>query len=386
MTLGDRVAVLRNGVLQQVASPEDLYDAPGEPLRRRVHRLARDEPRRGRRHPCTTGGSSCGSAKDKSWSCLRLADELAGLARFEGQPVVLGIRPEDIEDASSSRAVRRAHDHRAARHSRGHGLGGVRSTSRSQRPPPIADAVAEALGREAVEPPKPRRRDAGGGGSSRDSTARHARRKVSECSWPSKPNGCTSSIPPPATRSTRTRAPLPPRALPAKTIRSGAQHRQLRLRRTTRTASSMPTSLPACSERNQRCSSTWWKTSAAGSAAHSSSGTAATVGSNTSSRQRDATTDSGSGRFSLPLERLAVARDVVQHPARLVLLRVEAGQPQQAMAVVARLDDVRVEPQPVAVRRRVELDLLDVEAELVQPVQPLVELVALVGARTSPRA
>ena len=121
-------------------------------------------------------------------------------------------------------------------------------------------------------------------------------------------------------------------------------------------------------------------------AAQSSSGTAATVGSNTSCRQRDATTDSGSGALRLALERLAVARDVVQHPPRLVLLRVETRQPQQAVAVVARLDDVRVEAQPVAARRRDELDLLDVEAELVQPVQALVDLVALVRRRTSPRA
>ena len=48
--------------------------------------------------------------------------------------------------------------------------------------------------------------------------------------------------------------------------------------------------------------------------------------------------------------------------------------------MVARLDDVRVEPQAVAVRRRDELDLLDVEAELVEPAQALVDAVALVGA------
>ena len=43
MTLGDRVAVMRAGVLQQVGSPADLYDEPEEPLRRRLHRLAGDE-------------------------------------------------------------------------------------------------------------------------------------------------------------------------------------------------------------------------------------------------------------------------------------------------------------------------------------------------------
>ena len=43
MTLGDRVAVMRAGVLQQVGSPAELYDNPHEHLRRRVHRLAGDE-------------------------------------------------------------------------------------------------------------------------------------------------------------------------------------------------------------------------------------------------------------------------------------------------------------------------------------------------------
>ena len=47
MTLGSRVAVLRHGVLQQVAAPQELYAAAGQPVRGRVHRLARDEPGRG---------------------------------------------------------------------------------------------------------------------------------------------------------------------------------------------------------------------------------------------------------------------------------------------------------------------------------------------------
>ena len=43
MTLGDRVAVMRAGVLQQVGPPAELYDEPGEPVRRRLHRLSGDE-------------------------------------------------------------------------------------------------------------------------------------------------------------------------------------------------------------------------------------------------------------------------------------------------------------------------------------------------------
>ncbi len=48
MTLGDRVAVMRAGELQQVGSPAELYDDAGQPLRRRLHRLAGDELHAGR--------------------------------------------------------------------------------------------------------------------------------------------------------------------------------------------------------------------------------------------------------------------------------------------------------------------------------------------------
>ena len=47
MTLGTRVAVMRDGTIQQVDTPQDALPRAGEPLRRRVHRLAVDEPRRG---------------------------------------------------------------------------------------------------------------------------------------------------------------------------------------------------------------------------------------------------------------------------------------------------------------------------------------------------
>ena len=42
MTMGDRIAVMNDGVLEQVGTPEELYERPGEPLRRGLHRLARD--------------------------------------------------------------------------------------------------------------------------------------------------------------------------------------------------------------------------------------------------------------------------------------------------------------------------------------------------------
>ena len=51
MTMGDRVAVLKDGVLQQCAPPRELFKRPGEPVRRRLHRVAGDEPAVGDRRP-----------------------------------------------------------------------------------------------------------------------------------------------------------------------------------------------------------------------------------------------------------------------------------------------------------------------------------------------
>ena len=93
MTMGDRVALMRDGVLQQVGTPQELYDRPvnlfvagfiGSPamnmLEARVERAG--------------GGVAVvlGDAR------LELPDH-PWLAPYDGQAIVLGIRPEDMEDA-----------------------------------------------------------------------------------------------------------------------------------------------------------------------------------------------------------------------------------------------------------------------------------------------
>jgi multiple sugar transport system ATP-binding protein len=99
MTLGDRVCVMRGGVLQQAASPQVVYDRPanlfvagfiGSPAMNvmRATLEARD------------GGLA-----------VRFGDAMLevdgptvashpGLARYAGREVALGIRPEDVEDAA----------------------------------------------------------------------------------------------------------------------------------------------------------------------------------------------------------------------------------------------------------------------------------------------
>ena len=87
MTLGDRVAVMRAGVIQQVDTPKTLYNEPGQPVRGRVHRLAGDElPARaagGRQAQLPFGDAPIppGTTTDK-------------------RDVIAGIRPEHFEDAA----------------------------------------------------------------------------------------------------------------------------------------------------------------------------------------------------------------------------------------------------------------------------------------------
>jgi multiple sugar transport system ATP-binding protein len=98
MTMGDRVAVMRKGELQQVAQPQELYDRPvnlfvggfiGSPAMNLVEaKLERVD-----------GGLVAAAGSQK----VALGDETLsarpGLKSYEGRDVILGIRPEDLEDA-----------------------------------------------------------------------------------------------------------------------------------------------------------------------------------------------------------------------------------------------------------------------------------------------
>jgi multiple sugar transport system ATP-binding protein len=99
MTMGDRVAVLKRGYLQQVDTPQNLYDSPdnvfvagfiGSPSMNLMNATLKGDSSQ----PKLTLGSHTLSL-DPSVLATRPA-----LAGYFGQQIVAGLRPEDMEDAS----------------------------------------------------------------------------------------------------------------------------------------------------------------------------------------------------------------------------------------------------------------------------------------------
>ncbi|MFL5796815.1 MAG: ABC transporter ATP-binding protein [Actinomycetota bacterium] len=104
MTMGDRVAVLRTGLLQQVASPSELYRRPanlfvagfiGSPAMNFVEAEAAS----------SDGAMSVafgGNRLEVDQATLASRPALAGYA---GRSLILGVRPQDMEDASLVRGA-----------------------------------------------------------------------------------------------------------------------------------------------------------------------------------------------------------------------------------------------------------------------------------------
>jgi multiple sugar transport system ATP-binding protein len=99
MTMGDRVAVMRDGRLQQVDIPQVLYDQPANAF---VAGFI-GSPAMNLLRARLTGGDGAATI-ELGEIVLPLPRSLLarrpGLAHYAGRDVVVGIRPEDIEDAS----------------------------------------------------------------------------------------------------------------------------------------------------------------------------------------------------------------------------------------------------------------------------------------------
>jgi multiple sugar transport system ATP-binding protein len=99
MTMGDRVAVIRKGELQQVDSPQDLYDTPvnlfvggfiGSPAMNLLEATLEAE----------NGGLAVKAGDQRIMLDDETLKDRPALKAYEGRQVVLGIRPEDLEDAA----------------------------------------------------------------------------------------------------------------------------------------------------------------------------------------------------------------------------------------------------------------------------------------------
>ncbi len=99
MTIGDRVAVIRKGELQQADTPQTLYENPvnlfvagfiGSPAMNLLE--------------ATLGSAGDGLAVEIGGFRLPVPDEVLSkrprLREYDGRKIILGIRPEDMEDAS----------------------------------------------------------------------------------------------------------------------------------------------------------------------------------------------------------------------------------------------------------------------------------------------
>jgi multiple sugar transport system ATP-binding protein len=99
LTMGDRVAVIRKGELQQVGPPQELYEQPvnlfvagfiGSPAMNLLQAtLARRD-----------GSLAVKVGSHELEVPGEVLDERPDLTDYVGKPIVLGIRPEDMEDAS----------------------------------------------------------------------------------------------------------------------------------------------------------------------------------------------------------------------------------------------------------------------------------------------
>ena len=99
MTMGDRVAVIKDGYLQQVDTPQNLYDKPanvfvgafiGSPS---MNLYSADLTVDGDGGTIQVGGHTIPLSQQS-------LEERPALREYGGKEIILGIRPEDFEDAS----------------------------------------------------------------------------------------------------------------------------------------------------------------------------------------------------------------------------------------------------------------------------------------------
>jgi multiple sugar transport system ATP-binding protein len=104
MTMGDRVAVLKAGFLQQVDTPQNLYDKPAN-----VFVAAFIGSPSMNLYSGTVSVRDGGAQVALGSQTIALPAEVLAarpaLRGFDGKPVIVGIRPEDFEDAEHAKGI-----------------------------------------------------------------------------------------------------------------------------------------------------------------------------------------------------------------------------------------------------------------------------------------
>jgi multiple sugar transport system ATP-binding protein len=102
MTLGDRIAVMKDGVVQQFGSPQEIYDSPNNLFVAGFIGSPSMNFLKGKLVPHGAGAAFTLEHKGNT-TLLPLPSHLA-VSNWLGKEVILGIRPEHITDAESARA------------------------------------------------------------------------------------------------------------------------------------------------------------------------------------------------------------------------------------------------------------------------------------------
>lgn len=101
MTLGDRIAVMKDGVVQQFGAPQEIYDSPANLF---VAGFIGAPPMNFINGKLVEQGSGVGLEYDTGVArdVLRLPFDRARVAKYIGREIVLGLRPERITDARNA--------------------------------------------------------------------------------------------------------------------------------------------------------------------------------------------------------------------------------------------------------------------------------------------
>jgi multiple sugar transport system ATP-binding protein len=109
MTMADRIVVLKDGEVQQVASPQEMYERPvnvfvagfiGSPAMNFIRAHVESGGEGSTRYEAVFGGGKEGAKQTRIPISKEALSEHPEIGDYDGREVILGVRPEHMQDAS----------------------------------------------------------------------------------------------------------------------------------------------------------------------------------------------------------------------------------------------------------------------------------------------